>query len=394
MRVCVIVDTAADSLGLERYARELLARLIESDLVEEVVIAHSAGWTQPMRLRINEKQSHKARELIIPIPNSPFRKELRQLFIAPFLLNKLSREGIDIVHDLFNFAPFLLSYGRYKKVVTVHDIRSFLSRNMYPTGQRLGFYIRYKYILPLILARADSIIAISNNTKQDLCRHLGVRANKIRVVYHGIDDSYKPIEDPVRLNKVKSDYKLNYPFILGISTWGCMDNVRSLIESFKLLRKNIVNDSLNLGDMKLVFFGYFEPRTVSWVKEIGLGNDIVFLGYIPESDLAPLYSLATLFVYPSLYEGFGFPPLEAMACGTPTIVSDVSSLPEVVGDGALKVDPYDSVKLAKEIESILSNKEAARHLSLKGRERAAKFTWGETASETLKIYSDFLGKRR
>jgi glycosyltransferase involved in cell wall biosynthesis len=387
MKVAIVTDTAEGCPGIDRYARELIAQLIKSELIEELVLAHSKNWTQRARPLLQNEQRTKVRELLLPLPNTPFRKEVRQTFIAPFMLDK---ERVDIVHDLHHFAPFLLSSGDYRKVATVHDLTPFITRGLHPLLRRASFFIRYRYVLPLILRRADVIIAISGNTKKDLVRYLGIAPNKIRVVYHGISEDYYPIEDAEKLNKVRHRYGLSFPFVLGQATSAPVDNIGILIEAFRLLRTEMSYDDPALRVTKLVFFGHYNPEAVSVVKKMGFENEVIFLGYIPEPDLHLLYNAAELFVYPSLYDGFGFPPLEAMACGTPTMVSSTASLPEVVGNASLTFNPRDPAGIAQEIHNVLTNEDLKRNLIAKGLERAKKFKWENTARETLQVYQDLL----
>lgn len=383
-----MTDTAEGCAGIDRYAYELTTRLIKSDMIQEVVLAHSENWTPQAGPWLDAKQSEKVKDFILPLPNGPFRKELRQTVIAPFMLNKLRKERIDIVHDLHHFAPFLLSFGGYKRVATVHDVTPFVTRWVHPWSRRTSFYIRYRYILPLILKRAHILIAVSNNTKNDLERYLGIMPDKVRVIYHGVSENYKHVQDPERLNKLRHCYGLNSPFILGQATAAPAENLGLLLEAFRLLKTNLSANSPRLESIKLVFFGHYDPNVISVIKDIGFQDEIIFLGYVPESDLPPLYSAAELFVYPSLYDGFGFPPIEAMSCGAPTLVSDVASLPEIVEDGALKFDPLNADGLAKAMNNVLTNDDVKKDLIVKGQKRAKCFSWDRTASETLKVYSE------
>jgi glycosyltransferase involved in cell wall biosynthesis len=390
MKVTVVPDTAEGCAGIDRYAHELTTRLIESQAVEEIILAHSDNWAPRAQPRIADNLNQKVSELLLPLPKSVLGKELRQLFIAPFVLDRHCSKKTDIVHDLHHFAPFLLSLGDYKKVITVHDFTPLVTRWLHPRSRRISCYIRYMYALPLILRRAHIIIAISNNTKKDLEKYLRIKPDKIRVVYHGINKNYEPTHDIAKLVQIKSKYGLSFPFILGQATDAPVENTAILIEAFRQLRGSASQDNSSLGLTKLVFFGHYNPAILKEVRGMGLQNEIVFLGYVPEPDLPVLYSAAQIFVYPSLYDGFGFPPLEAMACGTPTIVSNVASLPEVVGDCGLMFDPLDALELAENMHTLLSDDDIRSNLATKGLQRAKEFTWEKTAAETLKVYSELL----
>jgi glycosyltransferase involved in cell wall biosynthesis len=390
MRVAIIADTAEGCAGIDRYACELTTRLIVSEMVREVVLVHSDDWSPRARPRLDGIGKEKVKELILPLPQAPFRKELRQIFIAPFVLGKLRNEKIDIVHDLHQFAPFLLSFGGYAKVATVHDVTPFVTRWLHPWSRRTSFYIRYKCVLSLVLKRTHAIIAVSNNTKRDLQKHIGVPRDKIRVVYHGISEDYHPIKESESVNRVRHDYDLNSPFVLAQATSAPVDNVEILLEAFRLLRADMSRANVKLQTLKLVFFGHHSPDLTCMVKNMGLQDHVSFLGFVPESVLPTIYSNAELFVYPSLYDGFGFPPLEAMACGTPTIVSNVASLPEVVGDCGLMFDPLNAGELAGKMHTLLLGDDIRSNLVIRGLKRAKEFTWERTASETLKVYSELL----
>lgn len=395
MRIAIIADTAEGGVGIARYARELTTGIINSDSVDEVIVLHSNNWSQQVRPRLEGVQTQKVKEVILPLPKAPFRKELRQMFITPFALSKMRGDKIDVVHDLHQFAPFLLSFGSYAKVATVHDITPFATRRLHSRSHRISFYMRYKYVLPLILKRTEAIIAVSANTKEDLVQHIGIPADKIRVIHHGISGDYRPTKDPGLLKKVRHEYGLNSPFVLAQATYvSPVDNVGMLVEAFRLFRADISKGDAKLEAVKLVFFGDHSPDLVSRVRNMGLQDAVSFLGFVPESVLPIIYSIAELFVYPSLYDGFGFPPLEAMACGTPTIVSGVASLPEVVGDAALKFNPHDPMELAKAMYHVLTKEDVRSNLSSRGLKRAGQFRWAKTVSETLQLYSELLDRKK
>lgn len=394
MKVAIIVDTAEGCAGIDRYASEITSGMISSDIVDKVFVVHSENWSDRARPHLDTLRSKKVEEIVLPLPNTPFRKELRQMFVTPFALSKMRAEKVDIVHDLHQFAPFLLSFGRYAKVATVHDITPFATRWLHHWSRRASFYIRYKYILPLILKRTQAIIAVSENTKKDLVKHIGVSPDKIRVVHHGISQHYRPIGESELINKARHDYNLNYPFMLAQATTAPVDNVGILLEAFRLLRSDTSIGKPTSEALKLVFFGHHSPDLADKVKNTGLQDYVTFLGFVPESVLPAIYSIAELFVYPSLYDGFGFPPLEAMSCGTPTLVSDVASLPEVTGDGALKFNPREPTELVRAISKILMEPDLRKNLISRGLERAKEFSWDKTVSETIKIYCDLLDARR
>ncbi len=269
-----------------------------------------------------------------------------------------------------------------KKVVTFHD----LSFVRYPEFFSLKRRLWHKFINPRKLAQeADRIIAVSESTKQDLVELYKIKPEKINIVYSGIGKKFKVKSSKLKVQKIKKKYRLPDKFILFLGTIEPRKNLIGLIRAYELLRgktHKLTNSQIH----KLIIAG-----TKGWLyedifkiaRQSKYSKDIIFTGFIEDEDKPYLYNLASLFVYPSFYEGFGFPPLEAMACGLPTITSNVSSLPEIVGDAGIMVDPYKPGELALAMEMILSDGELRQRLSEKGIEQAKKFSWKESAKSTL-----------
>ena len=265
-------------------------------------------------------------------------------------------------------------------IVTVLDLIAIL----FPKDCWFGKSTLYKLFLPRTLKNADKIIAISQNTKDDLIKHFNIPEEKIRVIYLAANKSYKllPKEE---INKIKIKYNLNYSFILYVGTLEPRKNIVRLIEAFyKARNENSINHKLVFTGRK----GWKYENIFNKIKELNLEKDIIFTGYVSDEDLPALYNTADLFVYPSIYEGFGLPPLEAMACGTPVITSNVSSLPEVVGNAGIMVNPYNVNELADKITEVLTNEELKKELSQKGLERAKLFSWEKCAKETMEVFEE------
>ncbi|HUV05756.1 MAG TPA: glycosyltransferase family 1 protein, partial [Armatimonadota bacterium] len=231
--------------------------------------------------------------------------------------------------------------------------------------------------------KADAIIAISESTKRDIVELLGAPEHKIYTTLLGVDPPYRPVSDE-RKERVAREHGLGHSTILYLGTLEPRKNIPALLAAFSQARK-----SSPAKDCTLVLAGgkgWFFNQTFKLVEDLGLKESVRFTGYVPAEDLPALYSAATVFVYPSLHEGFGLPPLEAMACGTPVITSNASSLPEVVGDAGIMVDPYNVEELAGAILRVLCDPDLRQEMSAKGLERAKKFSWEETARQTLKVY--------
>ncbi|VVB55591.1 D-inositol-3-phosphate glycosyltransferase [uncultured archaeon] len=314
-------------------------------------------------------------EVIVHRNGTPLGKIIRKFFVLPLILQK---KKIDIVHDTYHFGPFLFP-AKYKKIVTVHDITPIIL-----SGYHQKLSIAYhKIIMYLILKHVDKIITVSNNTKTDLIKCFSIPGDKIKVIYLAADKIYyRRTNDEII--PIKKKYGLNSKIILYIGTLEPRKNVVGLIKSFHILK--------NLGlEHKLVIvgrkgWGYIE--IFECVKKLNLQKDVIFLGYVPTEDLPAMYSMSDLFVYPSFYEGFGLPPLEAMACGCPVIASNTSSLPEVVGDAGIMIDPYNIDELSEAMYSVLINEMDRKDMIKKGLERAEMFSWKKTAEETLEVYEE------
>jgi glycosyltransferase involved in cell wall biosynthesis len=234
--------------------------------------------------------------------------------------------------------------------------------------------------------KASKIIAISENTKKDIIDYFGIDEEKIRVIYLGVDRQFSPQPDMDEVG-VLSKYNLPSGYILSVGTLEPRKNLIRLINAYKMVASS--------GEPvpKLVIVGgqgWGDEELGKVVRESGLIDLVILTGYVPDEDLPALYRNTTVFVYPSLYEGFGLPPLEAMACGTPVITSNVSSLPEVVGDAAILIDPYNTTEIAQAIASVLKDKELRERLRMNGLARSNLFSWDKTARETLKLYQEVI----
>jgi len=308
------------------------------------------------------------------IPNRLFFISSR--YLSQPKIDKLLK-GVDIYFNPHFFtAP--LSIG-CKKIVTFHD----LSFERYPHffSWRKRAWQRFLMDARQEAQQADKIIAVSQSTKDDLVNLYGIEPKKIKVIYSGVGNQFKV--QNARCKIIKNKYNLPDKFILYFGTIEPRKNLIGLIKAFELLRRN--------HSIKLVVAGakgWLYQDILKTAQESKYSQDIIFTGFIEEADKPALYNLAKLFVYPSFFEGFGFPPLEAMACGLPTIVSHTSSLPEVVGQGTLMVDPYNIDELTWAMETALTDNSLRKQLIQKGINQAKKFSWPKCARETLKVITE------
>lgn len=298
-------------------------------------------------------------------------------FIEGYRLSRVIASQDDIIHlPNQNFARFAL-FTKNPYIVTVHDLIRF----------SLGFAketITEKILLKLDIRgvkRASHIIAVSNYTKNDLLRYFKIPETKISVIHNGIDHSiFKPCN--IKL--------LDKPYILYVGSERPRKNLSRLLEALAKLKGEF-------PELRLVKVGTpgrteeHRKETMRMLNSLGLTGDVIFVDHVSELDLAHYYSSAALLAYPSLYEGFGFPPLEAMACACPVVASNTSSLPEIVGEAGMLVNPYDTDSLAQAMRQVLTDDKLRDDLIRKGLERVKRFSWEETARETLEVYNKVAG---
>lgn len=282
----------------------------------------------------------------------------------------------DVLHSTTYCCPYRHSG---KLVMTIYDI-SFLH---YPEHHTEANRIHCLKGTLDGATMADRIIAISEHTKNDLVKYLNIPADRIVVTPLAARKDFHPRPEPEVRQHVRERWGLDSPYLLSVGTLEPRKNIRRLIRAFCSLPGEFQDShQLVIAGGK----GWLSSDIYRTVTKMGAASRIRFLGYVPDADLPWLYCGATCFVYPSLYEGFGLPPLEAMASGIPVVTSNTSSLPEVVGDAGLMVDPESEEDLRSAVVRVLSDSNLRREMSLRGLQRSALFSWGKTAAETLKVY--------
>ncbi len=273
-----------------------------------------------------------------------------------------------------------------RSVVTVHDLGYLYYPQAHPILSRWYLDLSTRYNARV----ATRVIADSVATQRDLVAHYGVPAAKITVVYPGRDPAIAPVRDSARLTATLARYGLMPGYILYVGTLHPRKNLTRLVEAYALLRQQPPPH----GEWPLLVLagkrGWMYGRLAGHVRELGLEREVIFPGYVAQADLAALYTGAACFVMPSLYEGFGLPLLEAMACGVPVVAADASSLPEVAGDAALLVAPTDVAAWAAALARVLVDAPLQRELVARGLERAARFSWQRCACETLAVLEEAL----
>jgi glycosyltransferase involved in cell wall biosynthesis len=282
--------------------------------------------------------------------------------------------------DIFHSTNFLvIPQYKGKKIVTFHDMYFLIEPRH---TERFGGKYFLK-TLPEKVKGVDRVIAVSENTKQDAMRFLGVTEERIRVIYEAVDESFRVIEDKDAVSRIKAKYKIEGDYLLFVGTLEPRKNLIRLVEAFTMLKRE------GRFPFKLVLAGkkgWAIDNLFRKVEDLGIKEEIIFLGYVVPEDLPYLYNGAEVFVFPSLYEGFGLPALEAMGCGIPVLTSKRSALPEITGGAAILVDPMNVEEIAKGIRMLIENVSLRNEMVVKGLQRVKDFSWRRTAEETLRLY--------
>lgn len=294
---------------------------------------------------------------------------------------KIARKNkVDILHQPCFSAP-LFYKGRI--VVTCHD----LIPTRYPENLPLASRLFFSKWMTFSYRAAKMIITDSEYTKKDIISVLKISEEKIRVIHLAVSDEFRPIKSSQEKARVQKRYKIGLRYFIDVGTLEPRKNLPFLVRAFAIAAKKIPENLVIIGKRGWYYAGLFEL-----VKLLKLENRVIFTGYADEADLPALYSGATALTFPSLYEGFGLTPLEAMACGVPVIASNTSSIPEVVGSAGILLPPKNEEIWAKEMVRISQDEDLANRLTAAGLEQAKKFSWEKTARETTEVYKEVMEK--
>jgi glycosyltransferase involved in cell wall biosynthesis len=258
----------------------------------------------------------------------------------------------------------------------------FLHPRLHTRAKRIFF----RLAMQISARRADALIADSESTRQDAIRLLGIPPQKIYTALLGVDEAYRPISDQRALQAVQLKYNLPADFILYVGLVEPRKNLPLLVRAFR----NLIDLKSDIHLVLVGRFGWMYTEVLQLIDTLGVKDRVSLIGYVPSEDLPLVYNLARVFVYPTLYEGFGLPALEAMACGVPVITTEVSSLPEIVGDAGMLVPVNDETALTQAIQAVLTDQALRQQLVTLGTERASQFTWERTAQQTFQVYRHVL----
>jgi glycosyltransferase involved in cell wall biosynthesis len=334
--------------------------------LEFFIFAHQSG-----RKLINIPASPRV-NWIIRSEKPPMHRLIWEQTMLPILISQLR---IDLLHSLHYTRPAILPCA---SVVTFHDMTFLLYPHLHSRIKRMFFPLAIRFSAK----QSHTLIATSERTRQDSIRLLNIPAHKIITVLNGISEEFRPISDVAELEKCRRKHGLPEEFILYVGLIEPRKNLPLLLRAYARLVLKRSCPALVIAGR----FGWMCEDIARQLEALDLKDKVLFTGYLPAQDLPMVYNLAQIFVYPSLYEGFGFPPLEAMSCGTPVITTSVSAMIDHVGDAGILIPPQDEDALLEAMYRLLGDRELRKNLSIRGRERSANFTWKRTAQETLKVY--------
>lgn len=361
MRIALDCRTVtAPKTGDRTYALNLLRALARVDTENE----YFAYTWEPTTL--TEVGSSRFNSVLLPA--SP-----RWLWTPVVFPQDLTRRHLDVAHVQYFIPPA----APCPIITTIHDVAFRRFPELFPLKHRLLLNL----LIPPTARNAAAVITGSEATRRDLIELYDVLPERVVVTPYAADPIYQPMDPDEARRAVRDRFRIRSPYLLSVGVLQPRKNLPRLVRAYNRLAREIPHRLVLVGKE-----GWASEDLQRAISEAPPGREPVFTGYVPDADLPALYAGADVFVYPSLYEGFGLPPLEAMACGTPVITSNTSSLPEVVGEAGVMVDPLDVHALAQAIRELLDDEPRRLALRAAGIRRAAEFHWDRTARETVKVY--------
>ncbi len=358
--------------GIGRYVYELVHRMAKLDQTNHYVLFFNNpefdSFTPP---------AGNFKKILVDAPIYSLKEQTK-------FLKALKKEHLDLMHFTHFNAPIF--YNR-PSIVTIHD----LTLSFFPGKKKRGLLHRIGYYLTLKSAvkKAKKIITISENSKKDLMEITRTPEEKIVVIYQGVGEEFGPVEDKKQIEETLNKYGISKPFLLYTGVWRSHKNIPNLVKAFHIIRSDY-----GMKNLKLVLTGKedpFYPEVKDTIIELDEIKNVIRPGLVSENELLDLYTAADVYVFPSFYEGFGLPPLEAMSCKTPVAAANTSSIPEVCGKGnAVFFNPSKAEDMAHSVHALLKNENMRSRLIENGLEHVKKFTWEKTAQETYKIYKECL----
>jgi glycosyltransferase involved in cell wall biosynthesis len=346
-------------------------------------------------INLYESLARRADDELLPLAHRPLHGDVQSvnhrhgfqlnktLWMQAILPREAARLRTEVCHFTNSVGPLYLPCPM---VLTIHDMTLWLL----PELHRKRRHLAMRPIIPLAVRRASAIIAVSEATKRDMTRILGVPGHKVRVIYEAAAPYFRPLMPGAELEGFRQNAELPERFVLHVGTIDPRKNLVRLLEAFALARKNGAHShSLVLIGQR----GWRDGAVFTAIERLGLGEAVRFLGYVPTDVLVALYNLADVLAFPSLYEGFGLTMVEAMACGTPVVASPNGALREIAGEAVEFVEPTNVESIAAGLTRVLTDSSRRAELREKGLRRAARFSWARTAEETRQLYSEVAANR-
>ncbi len=352
--------------GIGTYTNQVLNYLLNNDSLNQYHLYwagsnYKSMYRENVTINISSKRHHR-------------------FFEDYFIPQNLKNNNIDIYHVPQN------GIGLSRKITcptvsTIHDLIPYVM----PETVGKGYLKKFIAQMPEIIQASSKIITVSEFSKKDIMRIFDVEEEKIKVTHLAADHIFSPIDKNEAKEYIKNKYNISGDFLLYLGGFSPRKNVKSILIAYSLIYKNLPKD------YKIVILGPSKDDHSTLNKlasSLNIKDKVIFTGFAPHDDLPRFYNAATVFIYPSFYEGFGLPPLEAMSCKCPVITSNVSSIPEIVGDGAILINPFDTDEIKNAMEKVLSDENLRNEMSEKGYERSKLFSWEITAKETLNVYKE------
>lgn len=371
MRIAIDASTISTQGGPRTYVLGLIDALLRIDSENEYIVFYN----DPVHLG----RFPLAKEVVLPGKN-PLSRLWREHVLLPLACQ---RELIDLLHCPKSAIPY---FSSCPVVVTLHDLIPL----KHPETEKFAAQMYWRLQIPIAARRSTFIITDSEHARQEILADFGCLPEKVKAIMLGFDPRMTKPRDVAEGDAVCRKYELPPEYLLYVGTIQPRKNIDTLIQAFSRLKK------IASSDHKLVIVGrkgWLYEQLFIRIKELNLESEIVFTGFVPDEDLPFIYDRARVFLYLSLFEGFGLPPLEAMACGIPVITSNTTSLPEVVGDAGITVSPTDVDAVALAMQQVLTDPLLAEKMRESGRNRAQHFSWEMAAHETLAVYKQVRGRR-
>jgi glycosyltransferase involved in cell wall biosynthesis len=354
--------------GIGIYTQEIVRHLLAHDRDSEYVLIYP-GFGAPRKLYGQYRKYRNAVEVETYFSRIPSGSYWDQVVVP----RVAARYGVHVLFNPFLSVPLRGSFG---KVMVVHNVEYHTVPKVYDWKMYTRWFLLEKMILPA----ADRVISISHAMTEDFRKTVRYPIENVRTIYHGVSRRFRPVEDKAILEIAREEYLLPSDFLLFVGHLYPQKNFATLVRALRRIRRDVPHALVVVGRPRWKY-----DTDLRLVEELGLRDRVHFLYYVPNDDLPALYTMATCLVYPSLYEAFGLVQLEAMACGCPVIGARAGAIPEVVGDAGLLFEPHDVDALAQALLRVIEDGALRADLVGRGLARAARFTWGECAAQTLAV---------